>query len=140
YADAAQLSFLGRVIQEALRLYPPIPSLSRRARCPVELSGATVPAEASVGLSQWQIHRDERFFTQPGTFDPDRWGRDDGGGVLREDAYFPFGLGARRCIGERYALVEMKLMVATIAQRWRLRVPERAGMKLDMSAAARPER
>jgi cytochrome P450 len=133
-----RLIFLDRVIRETLRIYPPIPSVSRRPREPVTVPGAVLPTGSSVGLSQWQIHHDRRFFARPEAFDPDRWAPNGTGVDPR--AYFPFGLGPRRCIGEDLAMLEMKLSIAVVVQRWRLVVAPGVDLKLDMSAAARPKK
>jgi cytochrome P450 len=131
-----RLTFLDRVIRETLRIYPPIPGVSRRPLEPVPVPGAVLPVGSSVGLSQWQIHRDRRFFATPEVFDPDRWA--PGGSGVDPRAYFPFGLGPRRCIGEDLAMLEMKLSIAVVAQRWRLVIAPGVALKLDVSAATRP--
>jgi cytochrome P450 len=138
--DLRGLSFLTDVIREALRLQPPTSSVSRRARCPVELRSipARIPADCSVGLSQWQIHHDARFFDRPEVFAPERWA-DGEHDAVPEGAYFPFGLGGRRCIGEHFALLEMKLTVAVIAQRARLVIPRGVEMPLSVSTTVRPK-
>jgi cytochrome P450 len=78
-------------------------------------------AGTSVFISQWITHRDERFFPEPERFDPDRW-KDDPirRGALPRFAYFPFGGGPRVCIGAGFAQTEAALLLATIAQRFRM--------------------
>jgi cytochrome P450 len=88
-------------------------------------------------MSQWAIHRDDRFYDGPRTFDPDRW--TDG---LRERlpdfAYFPFGGGPRRCIGDRFALLEAKLVLATVLSRYEFDLVGPEEFDLLASITARP--
>ena len=104
---------LDRVVDETLRLYPPSHSVARETAEDVTLGGYRVPAGSSVHLPQWVVHRDERWYDDPGTFDPDRWtaSRSEG----RPDyAFFPFGGGPRRCIGARFARLELRLALSTL--------------------------
>jgi cytochrome P450 len=119
--DLSGLTYTDMVLREALRLYPPAWLIGRRALEDVELGGYLVPAGSIVILSPWVTHRDARFFDEPLRFDPDRW---TGQAEARHPGftYFPFGGGIRRCIGESFALMEAKLLLASIAQRWRLRL------------------
>jgi cytochrome P450 len=117
--DVAQLVYAERVLREALRLYPPVWLVGRRALVGVEIAGHRVPAGAVVLASQWIVHRDPRWWPDPLRFDPDRWAGPD----ERPDyAFFPFGGGTRICIGEGFAWLEAKLALAAIASRWRLRL------------------
>jgi cytochrome P450 len=115
--DLDSLPVTDRVIRETLRLYPPVYVTFRQTTEPLELRDGTVPAGATLLLPQYFIHRDERFWDDPETFDPDRWPE----GPDHEHAYFPFGGGPRHCIGMRFARTELKLAIPTIARRWRLR-------------------
>lgn len=119
--DLPKLTYTDTVLREALRIYPPAWLIGRRALVDVELGGFSVPAGSIVILSPWVTHRDARFFHEPLRFDPDRWT-----GTAEAErppfSYFPFGGGIRRCIGESFALMEAKLLLASIAQRWRLRL------------------
>src|SRR5262249_10230341 len=119
--DLGQLTYMDTVLREALRLYPPAWLIGRRALVDVELGGYLVPAGSIVILSPWVTHRDARFFREPLRLDPERWsGRAEG--ARQGFSYSPFGGGTRRCIGEPFALMEAKLLLASIAQRWRLRL------------------
>jgi cytochrome P450 len=113
------LDYLDRVLRESMRLYPPAWLIGRRALVDLELGGYEVPAGSIVILSPWVTHRDARFFAEPLTFDPERWTA-EAEALRPRFSYFPFGGGIRRCIGEAFALMEAKLLLATIARRWRL--------------------
>ncbi len=118
--DSPLLRYTGSVFKETLRLYPPAWGIGRRALVDMELGGYAIPAGSIVAVSPWVVHRDSRWFPEPLRFSPERW--------LSEDAarpkftYFPFGGGARVCIGERFALAEGALLLATLGQRWRFRL------------------
>ena len=115
-----------------MRLYPPVPGIVREPTTDDEIGGYRVPEGTTVTMSQWVIHRDPRFYDNPLAFDPERWartGRDD----RRPFAYFPFGGGPRRCVGDRFALLEARLVLARLLQSARFEtVPETT---LDLSPA-----
>jgi cytochrome P450 len=117
-ADIAALPYVERTVTESMRLYPPAWLVGRRAINPYPIDGYTLPARSIVIMSQWIVHRDGRHYAEPARFDPDRW-TPAFKAALPQFAYFPFGGGPRRCIGESFAWMELMLIVATIAQRWR---------------------
>jgi cytochrome P450 len=136
-ADLPHLPYARAVLAESLRLYPPAWVLARRASAAYRFDAGEVPAGTDVLVSQYLLHRDERFFERPQVFDPHRWL--DGAGADRPRfAYFPFGAGPRACIGESFAWMEGVLLLATIARRWRLRTlgpfPE-----IDLRITMRPK-
>jgi cytochrome P450 len=118
-ADAPGLIYTRAVLAESLRLYPPAWVLARHAIAPHRFDDTEVAAGTIVLVSQYLLHRDERFFARPRSFDPRRWVTEEGPGHPRF-AYFPFGAGARACIGEAFGWLEGVLLMATIGQRWRL--------------------
>jgi cytochrome P450 len=118
-ADLPRLHYTTTVVKEALRLYPPAWAIGREALRDCVVGGYHVPAGTQLIMSQWITHRDPRYFDDPEKFHPDRW---DGDLMKRlpKYAYFPYGGGARVCIGKAFAEMEMVLLLATIAQRFRL--------------------
>jgi cytochrome P450 len=116
-ADVAEFDYLERVIDEAMRLYPPVYTMFREPKQTAELGGYRIPEGSAVMLSQWAMHRSERHWDRPDTFDPDRWTRD---ADRPRFTYFPFGGGPRHCIGKHLAKLEAKLILARTAQRYRL--------------------
>jgi cytochrome P450 len=123
--DISRLHYLGRVIQEILRAYPPAWMLTRRTVTDVDLGGHHLPANVDVFFSPYALHHNPRLFTEPDTIDPDRWLPKQADGI-RRGTCIPFGSGARKCIGESFAIVETTLALATLTSRWRLRpIPSR---------------
>jgi len=120
-ADLGALSFVEKVVAESMRLYPPAWIVGRRAIEEYAIGGYVAPAKSLFLFSPWVVQRDARFFSDPERFDPDRW-TPEFKASLPPFAYFPFGGGPRRCIGESFAWMELVLVVATIAQRWSLRL------------------
>jgi cytochrome P450 len=135
--DLASLPYTERVVKEAMRLYPPVWATVRTAVKPCTLGGYLIPAKSPVLMSQWVMHRDPRFFDQPEQFNPDRW-LDERGKSLPRFAYFPFGGGPRICIGASFAFTEAALVLATIAQRYQLRVSPGANIATTPSITLRP--
>ena len=118
--DLPRLTYLAMVIDEVLRLYPPVHFIDRRPLAGVELAGCPVRAGSYLLLSPLLTHRDPRFFPEPAAFRPERWSEEQRGKRPRY-SFFPFGGGPHVCIGEVLAGMELALVIATLAQRWRLR-------------------
>jgi cytochrome P450 len=119
--DVPALPYTERVLAESMRLFPPAWGLGRRALRDLTLGGFVIRKGAILALSPYIVHRDERFWPDPLRFDPDRFTAEAKAARPRF-AYFPFGAGARSCIGEPFAWMEGVLLLATIGQRWKLRL------------------
>ena len=138
--DISQLRYTEMVVKESLRLYPPAWGVGRQALRRFEIGGYSLPAGTNLFLCQWIVHRDPRFFPDPETFDPERWREDpQRTGALARFAYFPFGGGPRVCIGAGFAMTEAVLIVAAIAQRFRMTVPPNQKIELLPSVTLRPK-
>jgi cytochrome P450 len=118
-ADLERLPFTEQVVSEALRMYPPVYGIARRAREDVVIGDWTVPCGSEVMLWVYLTHHDPRFFPSPAEFRPERFATAAVASLPRF-AYLPFGGGPRACIGKAFALMEARLLLATIAQRHRL--------------------
>jgi cytochrome P450 len=118
-ADLPRLRYAEHVVTESMRLYPPAYALGRQAVRPTQLAGLRVPRGMIAVLPAWVVHRDGRWFHEPEAFRPERWDEDRARRLPRY-AYFPFGGGPRQCIGNTFAMMEAVLLLATIAQRFRL--------------------
>jgi cytochrome P450 len=119
FADLPKLSFTSRLLEEAMRLYPPGWVLARTTGKPDEICGFAIPAGSVVVLCPYLIHRDPEYWERPEEFDPERFA-EEAKADRPKYAYLPFSAGPRVCIGKAFAMMEMQLIVATIAQRYRL--------------------
>jgi cytochrome P450 len=124
-ADMPQLKLTEHVVWEAARLYPAGYVTAREAVSEVDIEGYRVRRRNVILLPQWAMHRDPRFFDDPGAFRPERWA-DGLAKRLPRGVYFPFGMGSRQCIGAPFAMQEAVLVLASILQRFRLE-PATAG-------------
>jgi cytochrome P450 len=120
HAHLPGLDLTKRVIIETLRLWPPGWVLTRAASVDTELGGHRIPAGTIVAFSPYLIHHRPDLYPEPDRFDPDRWDTAQRSAPPR-DTFIPFGSGARKCIGDQFAMTEAILALATIAARWRLR-------------------
>lgn len=144
--DLPRLPFTRAVFDETLRLWLTIPFIFRRSSAAVPLDavapGVTLRRGEIVALSPWVTQRDARWWSAPESFRPERWLDEAAAAARPRFAWFPFGGGARVCIGEHFATWEAVLILATVAQRWRLRVaPDAAGRghaAPDVTAPTRP--
>jgi cytochrome P450 len=116
--DLAGLPYTSAVINESMRLYPPVYIIGREATEDLELGGYRVKRGFTVLMSQWVSHRDPRYFPDPERFLPERW-LDGLATRLPKFAYYPFGGGQRLCIGVHFALMEAAIVLATIGQKFR---------------------
>jgi cytochrome P450 len=116
--DMPRLPVTEWTIHEAMRLYPPVYLIGREATRDLQVGDYPIRRGSTVFMSQWVVHRDERWYADPLTFRPRRWA-DGLAKRLPKYAYFPFGGGPRVCIGNMFALTEATMVLATVGQRWR---------------------
>jgi len=115
------LRYASMVIDESMRFYPPAWSIGRSPIADDEILGFNIPKGSSVMLSQWLTHRHPDFWENPERFDPERFTPQRAANRPRY-AYFPFGGGPRQCIANVFALTEATLILAAVAQKYRLRL------------------
>ena len=132
-----ELDYLEWVIQESMRLYPPVYVMFREPTEDVTLSGYPIDRGQTLMLPQWGVHRSERFYDDPETFDPERW-KPERAKERPRFAYFPFGGGPRHCIGKHLAMLEAQLIVATTAQQYELEFLGETPLELMPSLTAHP--
>jgi cytochrome P450 len=137
-ADVPRLRYTEWVVKESLRLYPPAPNIGREALADCEIAGYHIPKGAQISLVQWVVQRDQRWFDDPEAFRPERWDNDLARRLPR-CAYFPFGDGPRICIGNHFAMMEAVLILAAVAQRYRLTLAPGFTLELLPSVTLRPK-
>jgi len=149
FEEMPRLRYTESVLAESLRLYPPAWAMGRYALNDFELGKFFLPARTTVLISQFITHRDARYFPDPLRFDPERFSA-EGKARRGKFSYFPFGAGARQCIGESFAWMEGVLILATLGQKWKMRLvpghrvePQplitlrpKFGMKMNLEARA----
>lgn len=136
--DLPKLTYTEKVMAESMRLYPPAWLVGYRAIEAYPVREYVVPAKGIILMSQYVMHHDPRYFPDPFRFDPERWAPERK--VSRPKfSYFPFGGGPRVCIGESFAWMEGILVIATLAQRWRLRLIPGQQVRLQPLITLRPK-
>jgi cytochrome P450 len=133
--DFERLSFTRSVLAESMRLYPPVWVLGRAITQDCSVGPYVAPAGSILFVSQYLLHRDARFFPEPLRFHPDRFLEH---GTTHRFAYFPFGIGPRRCIGEGFAWMEGVLALGTITRNWSLQLLPQTKVVLDAKITLRP--
>lgn len=128
------LTFTNAAVTEALRLYPPVWLLTREVTEDVDLGGHHLAAGTTIAFSPYLLHRDATVFERPDDFDPDRWETTK----PPRGAFVPFGEGARKCVGERFAMSLAVLSVVDIASRWRLSIADEKSVRPAAKASLAP--
>ncbi|ELZ40457.1 cytochrome P450 [Halorubrum saccharovorum DSM 1137] len=118
-ADAREMAFTERVLNESMRLYPPVYTLFREPKLDVKLGGYRVPEGTTLMCPQWVVHRSPRWYDDPDAFDPSRW-KPERRSQRPRFAFFPFGGGPRHCIGKAFSLLEAKLILAKVCSQYDL--------------------
>jgi cytochrome P450 len=137
--DLPNLPYTRMVIEEAMRVYPPAPGISiRQAQQADELCGFKVTPGLQVLIAPWILHRHRRLWDNPERFDPTRFNKESTDKRPRF-AYLPFGGGPRVCIGATLAMTEATLILAVLAQQFRLRLKEPQEIKLQTRITLRPK-
>ena len=129
YDDLERLVYTEQVLKESMRLYPPAYSVARKATEDLEIGGYPVQRGSEVVVWIYMAHRDARWFPDPARFQPERF-TPENEAKLPKGAYLPFGAGPRTCIGKSFAMLEAKLILATLARRFRLELAP--GQRVDV--------
>jgi cytochrome P450 len=136
--NLAAMEYTQQVLEETLRLYPPVWLFTRRAIEEDGLERFDVPVDADIYLSPFILHRTEHYWPDPDRFDPARFAPDDK--PKKDRPYFPFSLGPRRCLGEYFSFLEMKVHLGLLLPRFRLRLSEDADPGLELAINLRSAR
>lgn len=138
-ADLERLEYTGWVVNEAMRLYPPAWMFERQALAEDTLSGYRIPKGSIIGICPWSVHRHPGLWDNPEGFDPERFSPERSEGRPRY-AFIPFGGGPRTCIGNHFAIMELKILIAMIARSYRLALVEGGEPELEPGITLRPRR
>ncbi len=126
-----EMQYTQQVLEETLRLYPPVWLFTRRAHEADELEKFDVPADTDIYLSPFVLHRSEHYWADPESFDPDRFAPTDK--PKKDRPYFPFSLGPRRCLGEYFSFLEMKVHLGLLLPRFRMELVDDAQPDLELA-------
>ncbi len=137
--DLPKLTYTDWIVKESLRLYPPAYGIVRESLNDVEIGGYTIPKGSTVAIFQWSVHRDPRYYEDPEVFWPERW-NNNFEKKLPRCAYIPLGAGPRICIGNAFALTEVPLVLATIAQKFSVTLVPNHKVALSPSLTLRPRK
>ena len=121
HEDLSKLTYTRMVVEESMRIYPPVHTMARQAMADDTLVGRRIPKGSTVMIVPWLLHRHVKLWENPGRFDPERFSQERSSTRARF-SYLPFGGGKRICIGAAFALAEATILLATLAQRFSLRV------------------
>ena len=135
--ELAGMSVTRMILEESMRLYPPVPFMSREAIGPDRLGEAQVVRGTRIIIAPWVLHRHRKLWTDPELFVPERFSPERRAAIPRF-AYLPFGAGARICVGMTFAMQEMLLALAMIARRFRLTLVDGANVMPFARMTLRP--
>lgn len=135
--ELPRLSYTLRVVQESMRLYPPVWVFEREAIADDVIAGYAIPKGTVVAVSPWSLHRNPRYWENPEGFDPERF-LPTAVEARPRCAYLPFATGPRQCIGNAFAMMELQIVLATVARRFRLSLVPGATSVVDPKVTLRP--
>jgi cytochrome P450 len=136
YDDVPNLPYTRAVFEETMRLYPPVPILSRQAKSEDTIRRRKIPAGSIMLVVPWLLHRHKDYWDQPDAFIPERFM--DVNKRPDKFLYLPFSVGPRVCIGKMFGMVEAVLAISTLAQRYRLTLPQGTAVTHECRLTLRP--
>ncbi len=138
FDDIPQLVYTRQVFSEVLRLFPPAWAITREALQEVNIGGYHIPKGATIDMSPFILHRDARFWENPDQFNPDRFSPANKKKINKFE-FIPFSIGIRGCIGEQFAWMEGIIVLATLAQQWKLQLTSNPSPTIIPIITLRPD-
>ena len=132
------MQYTQQALEETLRLYPPVWLFTRRSHATDELDDYDVPPGTDIYLSPYILHRTDHYWPEPDQFNPDRFA--PANQPKKDRPYFPFSLGPRRCLGEYFSFLEMKVHLGLLLPRFRMRLVDEAPPELELAINLRSAR
>jgi cytochrome P450 len=138
FEDISNLKFMKRVVQEVIRLYPPVWNITRTPGEDDRVLGYDVPKGSLMFISPYVLNHHPSFWKNPEGFDPERW-VPGGEGEKNRHIYIPFGLGQRMCLGQSFALTEIQIILAMVLQKYEFELVPGYSEKIQPSLSLRPQ-
>jgi cytochrome P450 len=138
FRDVPKLVYTEKVLRESMRLYPPAWTIGRQAINDYKVDKYVIPAGSIILMSQYVMHRNKNYYSDPDIFYPDRWTKEAKLQMPRF-SYFPFGGGIRSCVGEPFAWLEGILLLATICKQWKMHHDANHKVELKPLITLRPK-
>nr|QQL12335.1 cytochrome P450 CYP4CJ5 [Aphis craccivora] len=137
--DLKSMTYLDRVIKETIRLYPSVPGVTRKLRQHLQIREYQIPPQSVVAVIPYLLHREEKHFPNPSTFDPDRFLPENS--INRHPyAFIPFSAGPRNCIGQKFAMHQMKTIISTVIRKMKIEtLGSQDDIKIGAQLILRPE-
>uniref|UniRef100_A0A4W4DM62 unspecific monooxygenase n=1 Tax=Electrophorus electricus TaxID=8005 RepID=A0A4W4DM62_ELEEL len=136
YDTLMKFEYLDMVINESMRLLPTAPRLERVCKKTIEISGITIPKQTLVAIPTYVLHRDPQLWEAPEEFRPERFSP---GNDISPYAFMPFGLGPRNCVGMRFALMIMKVVVVKLLQNFSMETCKETQIPIQLNALFQPK-
>lgn len=121
FEDTLKMKYMERCIMETLRIYPPVPMIARQTKEEVTLSsnGCILPANCTVVIGTFKLHRNPKVYENPNVFNPDNF-LPEKSSTRHYYSYIPFSAGPRSCVGRKYAMLKLKILLSTILRNFRI--------------------